>query len=108
MKTFAAHQWIFLGISAVLAIAILPLPRPMYTALNLFVALAGGLLIWVAWKAKRFLWVVPGIAALLLYLPVLNQPFYKSTWIALDLIFIAVFVTAALTLKGNYLEGGES
>jgi hypothetical protein len=39
---------------------------------------------------------------------VLNQPFYKSTWIALDLLFIAVFVTAALTLKGNYLEGGES
>ena len=108
MNNFTAHQFIFLGVSVVLLIAILPLPLPLYTAINLFVALAGGLLVWVAWKASVFLWTIPGLAAVLLYLPALNQPFDKATWVVLDLVFIGVFVTAALTLKGRLLEGGDS
>ena len=107
MNHYAAHQFIFLGISVVLLIAILPLPLPLYTAINLFVALAGGLLIWVAWKASKFLWMVPGLGAALLYLPALDQPFDKSTWVVLDLVLTGVFVAAALTLKGAFLEGRE-
>jgi hypothetical protein len=105
MKNYSAHQLIFLGISAILLIAILPLPGDFYVAINLFAALSGALLVWVAWKSKRFLWVVPGIAAVLLYLPAFNQPFEKSTWIILDILFIGIFVAAALVMKGELLEG---
>ena len=105
MKNYSAHQLIFLGISAILLIAILPLPEDLYVAINLFAALSGALLVWVAWKSKRFLWVVPGIAAVLLYLPAFNQPFEKATWIFLDLVFIGIFVSAALVVKGKLLEG---
>jgi predicted membrane channel-forming protein YqfA (hemolysin III family) len=105
MKNYSAHQLIFLGISAILLIAILPLPEDLYVAINLFAALSGALLVWVAWKSKRFLWVVPGIAAVLLYLPAFNQPFEKATWIFLDLVFIGIFVSAAMVLKGKLLEG---
>jgi hypothetical protein len=108
MKNYAAHQLIFLGISAILLIAILPLPGDFYVAINLFVAVSGAFLVWVAWKSKRFLWVVPGIAAVLLYLPAFNQPFEKATWIFLDLMFIGIFVSAAIVLKGRFLEGEES
>lgn len=108
MKTYAAHQLIFLGISVMLLVAILPLPADFYIAINLFAALSGALLVWVAFKSKRFLWMVPGIAAVLLYLPAFNQPFDKATWIILDLVFTGVFVSAALTLKGRLLEGQES
>jgi hypothetical protein len=51
---------------------------------------------------------VPGIAAVLLYLPAFNQPFEKATWIFLDLMFIGIFVSAAIVLKGRFLEGEES
>ena len=108
MKTYAAHQLIFFGISAILLLAILPLPVDFYIAINLFAALSGALLVWVAWRSKRFLWVAPGIAAVLLYLPAFNQPFEKATWIFLDLVFIGIFVSAALTLRGRLLESQES
>ena len=108
MRSYAAHQKIFLGISGVLFVAILPIPPPFYTATNLFIALSGGLLVWIAWKSGRYLWVVPGVAAFFLYLPAFNQPFDKSTWVILDLIFIGVFLSAALTLKGDVLEGKET
>ena len=107
MKTYAAHQLIFFGISAILLLAILPLPVDFYIAINLFVALSAGLLVWVAWKTGSFVWVIPGLAGVLLYLPVLNQPFVKSTWVILDLIFAGVFVVAALNLPGRILEGDE-
>lgn len=105
MKTYAAHQLIFFGISAILLIAILPLPVDFYIAINLFVALSAGLLVWVAWKTSSFVWVIPGLAGVLLYLPVLNQPFDKATWVILDLIFAGVFLIAALNLRGRILEG---
>jgi hypothetical protein len=104
MKNYSAHQLIFLGISVILLIAILPLPEDFYVAINLFAALSGALLVWAAWKSKRFLWVVPGIAAVVLYLPAFNQPFEKATWIFLDLVFIGIFVSAAMVLKGRLLE----
>ena len=62
MKTYAAHQLIFFGISAILLLAILPLPVDFYIAINLFVALSAGLLVWVAWKTSSFVWVIPGVA----------------------------------------------
>jgi hypothetical protein len=105
MKNYAAHQLVFLGISAILLLAILPLPGDFYVAINLFAALSGAFLVWVAWKSRRFLWVVPGIAAVLLYLPAFNQPFEKATWVFLDLVFIGIFVSAAMVLKGRLLEG---
>ena len=108
MHTYSAHQIIFFGISAVLLFAIFPLPYSFYTAINLFVALAGGLLIYIAYKLQRWLWLGPGAAAIFLYLPAFGQPFSKATWVALDLVFIAVFVSAALTLKGRILEGEEA
>lgn len=108
MKTYAAHQLIFLGISAILLIAIFPLPGDFYIAINLFAAVSGALLVWVAWKSQRFLWVAAGIAAVLLYLPAFNQPFEKATWILLDLVFVGIFASAAMVLKGRVLEGASS
>ncbi len=108
MHTYSAHQIIFFGISAVLLLAIFPLPYGFYTAINLFVALAGGLLIYIAYKLQRWLWIAPGAAAIFLYLPAFGQPFSKATWVTLDLVFIAVFVSAALILKGRILEGEEA
>ena len=108
MRKFAAHQVIFLSISAILLIAVLPLPGNYYIAINLFAALCGALLAWIAWKSRKFLWAIPGVAAVVLYLPAFNQPFDKATWIVIDLFFIGIFVSAALSLKERFLEGDFS
>lgn len=107
MKTYSAHQLIFFAISGVLLFAIFPLPYSFYTAINLFVALTGGLLVFVAYKLQKWFWAVPGVAAVALYLPAFGQPFDKATWVTLDLIFIAVFLVAAITLRGRVLEAGS-
>jgi|AntAceMinimDraft_12_1070368.scaffolds.fasta_scaffold184229_1 hypothetical protein len=104
MKNFSAHQILFFVITGVLFVAIFPLPYGLYTAINLFVAVAGGLLTFIAVKLKSFAWVIPGCAAVILYLPAFGQPFEKSTWVVLDLIFMGVFLGAALSLKGRVLE----
>lgn len=107
MKTYSAHQLIFFGISGVLLLAIFPLPYSFYTAINLFVALTGGLLVFIAYRLEKWLWIVPGAAAIFLYLPAFGQPFDKTTWVTLDVIFIVVFLVAAITLRGRVLEAGS-
>lgn len=108
MNNYSAHQVIFMGIAGVLFIAMLPLPVDFYVAINLFAALAGGLLIYVSSKAKKYGWVLPGIAAIILYLPAFNQPFVKSTWVVIDIVFIVIFLAAAFNLNGRYLENAGS
>ena len=104
-NNLAAHQYIFYGVSAVLGLAILPLPYSFYTPINLIVALAAALLVFVGYRAHSFGWSVPGLAGVICYLPAFNQPFEKSTWVVLDLIFIGVFVASALVIRGRVLEG---
>ncbi len=104
MNKLSAHQGIFLGIAGLLFLAILPLPYGIYTALNLVIALAGGLLIGIGVKSGKAFWALPGAAAVLLYLPAFNQGFDKATWIVVDLIFIPIFLVAGLTIRGRFLE----
>lgn len=92
MKNLTVPQILFFAYAALLLICLLPLSNSLYSVIDILVALAGGYMVFIAIRVKKFVWVVPGLAGFILYLPIVDH--HKSTWIILDVVFIAVFVVA--------------
>ena len=88
-------KWVWLVPSAVLAIAILPLPYAYYVALRWVVAGAALLLAWVEYepnsdKHKTYVWLFAGFA--ILYNPILPVHLFKFAWVVINLFTAAAFL----------------
>ena len=102
MKNLSLPQILFFASAGLLLVCLFPLSNSLYSVIDFLVAAAGGYMVFVAIRVKKNIWVVPGLAGLILYLPIVDH--HKSTWILLDVVFIAVFVAAGFLLTAKQPE----
>lgn len=95
MPKEAAETNLFSGIAiAMLAWALLPFnPYGYYIVLRWVIALVGVYFATATWKAERLGWVVSFVLTSIVYNPIARVPLERSTWVVVNILTIALFVT---------------
>jgi hypothetical protein len=99
--------FILVGIASIVGIAPMPwelygAPYNYYSFLRAFVTLGSLILIFRAVGRKQFPWIILGVFSLVMFSPYLPIELPKSTWVPIDAITGAGFLTASLSLGKKF------
>jgi hypothetical protein len=80
------------------ALALLPESGTYFAALRWHVSIVGLLLVVRAIDTRKFLWCVPGLATIYLWLPIFHVYLVRDLWVWLDAGFGIIYLIAAWVL----------
>ena len=98
----AKYPFFLFGIIAFLLLTIAALPireRSFYSVLRWAVSIAAGFQVIIAYRIKKYWWIYPGIAAVILFNPLAPFRLNKEVWVPIDLAAAGYLFASIWRLK---------